>query len=237
MSTRPRPFVSTPPRGQGIRVRTPPVGDRLRIGVMGGSFDPPHEGHLTVAETALRRLRLDRLWWLVSPGNPLKDHAQLAPLCDRMAEARALAADTRMAITAFERDLDTAYTAKVLDFLTGRYPRAHFVWIMGADNLASFHRWQQWRTIAQTVPIAVVDRPGYRLKALASPAGRAFADYRLPEALAPRLAITAPPAMVMLTTRLSPLSSTSLRASRSTLLLAGHDPQARIVKPGQHDCV
>jgi nicotinate-nucleotide adenylyltransferase len=219
------PRISSPNRQAAriVAVRTPPAGDGLRIGVMGGSFNPPHEGHAIVAQTALRRLELDRLWWLVTPGNPLKPQAGLAALDERMAKIKTLTAGhPRMQITAFERELQTTYTAKTLAFLACRYPRARFVWVMGADNLATFHHWQQWRGIAATMPIAVVDRPGYRLKALASPAGLALAPYRLAEREAARLAFEKPPAWVFLTARLSELSSTAIRAQTSKLLQGRH---------------
>lgn len=183
-----------------------------QIGIMGGSFNPAHEGHLMVARTALRRLGLDQLWWLVTPGNPLKTHDGLAPLAQRMAACKVLVgADRRMHVTDFERQLGSPYTAKTLQFLTRRYRRTHFVWVMGADNLASFHRWQNWRGIAAMMPIAVVDRPGWRLAALASPAAQALARQRVAETVAAGLALRPPPAWTFLTARLSALSSSELR--------------------------
>lgn len=198
-----------------LRVKTPPVLPGQRIGVMGGSFNPPHDGHLVVARTALRRLQLDQVWWLVTPGNPLKVHGGLAPLHERLAACRALADHPAMKITALEADLGTPYTAATLAFLKRRYSAARFVWVMGADNLAGFHRWQHWREIVGGFPIAVVDRPGWRLPALASIAARAFAGKRVPESRAASLPALPPPAWTFLTTRLSPLSSTDLRAEKS----------------------
>lgn len=198
-----------------IRVKTPLVMSRQRIGVMGGSFNPPHEGHAIVAATALKRLGLDQLWWLVTPGNPLKSHNGLAPLAERMAACAKLANDPRMHVTAFEARLKTPYTAATLSFLAKRYPAATFIWIMGADNLATFHRWQHWRTIARDLPIAVVDRPGWRLKALSSPAARTLARTRLPESAASSLGRCPPPHWCLLSTRLSNASSTQLRAKQS----------------------
>ncbi len=179
---------------------------------MGGSFNPPHHGHLTVSRTAARRLRLDRIWWIVSPGNPLKHNDTLAPLGERIAACRTLTRhDRKIIVTGFEVDLGTAFTAATLAFLTRRFPATRFVWLMGADNLASLHRWRRWRTIARTVPIAVVDRPGWNLKAIAAPAARTLARNRVPDRRATRLAQQRPPAWVFLPTRLSPMSSTDLR--------------------------
>lgn len=198
-----------------IGVRTPLVMPHQRIGIMGGSFNPPHEGHAVVAATALRRLDLDQLWWLVTPGNPMKSHDCLAPLAERMAACEALTSDPRMHVTAFEAELRTPYTAATLRFLRRRYPKTSFVWIMGADNLATFHRWQRWRDITRDMPIAVVDRPGWRLASLASPAAHALARTRLPESLAMTLGRRPPPRWTLLSTRLSHASSTQIRASRA----------------------
>ena len=195
-----------------IKVKPPRVERGQRIGVMGGSFNPPHHGHALISRTALRRLKLDQLWWVVTPGNPLKINNGLPPAQVRMALCRKLAPDTRMRITAFEEDLATPYTAATLGFLVRRHPGVHFVWIMGADNLASFHRWQRWRDIVRNVPIAVVDRPGWRLKALASPAAHWMANSYVPESRAATLPDHHAPSWTFLTGPLSPLSSTELRA-------------------------
>lgn len=195
-----------------LDVRTPPALAGQRIGLMGGSFNPPHEGHVQVSELALRRLELDRLWWIVSPGNPLKDVSALPPLEDRIARCRELAKDPHIEITGFEAALGTPYTARTVSFLTGRYPGTHFVWLMGADNLAQFHHWRDWRRIAVSIPLAVVDRPGWRLKALASPAAKSLARYRLKEDAAADLAGAAPPAWTFLTGPLSSASSTAIRS-------------------------
>lgn len=200
-----------PDNAVGIMVPTPPVWPGARIGVMGGSFNPPHEGHLIVARTALKRLNLDALWWLVTPGNPLKSHDGLPRTEDRIAAIRRLTDHPRMVITAFEAELGTPYTAATLAFLVKRAPSARFVWVMGADNLATFHRWQRWRDIAESVPIAVVDRPGWRLKALAAPAARALERSRIRERYAGKLPLMPPPAWIFLTNRLSNQSSTALR--------------------------
>jgi nicotinate-nucleotide adenylyltransferase len=178
---------------------------------MGGSFNPPHDGHRIAAEAAMKRLRLDQLWWLVTPGNPLKSRDGLSSLEGRMKLVEVFARGPRMKITSFERELGTRYTAGTLAFLKSRFPGVHFVWIMGADNLASFDRWQHWREIAATMPIAVVDRPGWRHAGLASPAARALERFRIPESEAALLPGRKPPAWALLTIRLSALSSTALR--------------------------
>lgn len=178
---------------------------------MGGTFNPPHDGHRIAAEAAMKRLKLDQVWWLITPGNPLKSQDGLASLEGRLGLVRRFARGPKMKITSFERELGTRYTAGTLSFLKRRFPAVRFVWIMGADNLASFHRWQHWRDIAATMPIAVVDRPGWRHAALSSPAAQALKRYRLSESEAPTLAGRHPPAWMLLTIRLSGLSSTLLR--------------------------
>jgi nicotinate-nucleotide adenylyltransferase len=204
-----------------IGVQPPAALPFQRIGILGGTFNPPHAGHVLVSRAALRRLRLDRLWWLVTPGNPLKTHEALAPLDERLELSRRLAGGPRIQITAFEQQLGTPYTAATLDFLRRRFPSTRFVWVMGADNLASFHRWQRWQEIAAAMPIAVVDRPGWRLKAMASKAAIALRRAYVPEQAAARLASMHPPAWTFLTGPLSRLSSTELRA------LATRDPGSR----------
>ncbi|MEH3145518.1 MAG: nicotinate-nucleotide adenylyltransferase [Methylobacterium frigidaeris] len=200
-----------------MTVRLPPAAPGLRIGLYGGSFNPAHAGHLHVSRLALRRLALDRVWWLVSPGNPLKDRHDLASLAERAAGARALAAnDPRIAVTGFEAEIGARYTRESLAWLRRHRPGLRFVWIMGADSLASFHRWQGWRGIAATMPIAVIDRPGYTLTAKAARAAGALGAHRLDEADAARLAATPPPAWVFLHGPRSDLSSTALRNRRAT---------------------
>ena len=196
-----------------LQARPPLVLPGQRVGLMGGSFNPPHEGHAICAQTALRRLKLDQLWWIVTPGNPLKSAAGLASLDERMTASRALVADPAIKVTSFEAELGSPYTYATIRYVKRRFPPVRFVWVMGADNLATFHRWQHWREIARLVPIAVVDRPGWHLKALASPAARFLAGRRLPEAAAALLPGRKPPAWVLLGTRLSEASSTALRAN------------------------
>ena len=191
--------------------RLPPFGDEQTIGLLGGSFNPPHDGHRLISQLALQRLRLDRLWWLATPGNPLKDVAALAEMRVRIAAARRLTRDPRISVTGFEAEIGARYTYQTIAWLKRRAPRAHFVWIMGADNLRQFHRWKRWRDIAALVPILVVDRPGSTLRALASPAGAALARYRWPESAATRFALAQPPAFLFLHGPRSELSSTALR--------------------------
>jgi nicotinate-nucleotide adenylyltransferase len=159
---------------------------------------------------ALKRLGLDKVWWIVSPGNPLK-RRQPASLAERMQMCRAVATNPHIIVTDFEADLPSPYTASTLAFLKSRSPLVHFVWIMGADNLAQFDKWERWREIFTMVPVVVVDRPGWRLKALASKGARAFAKSRKPETDAALLAHMPPPAWTFLTGPLSHMSSTAIR--------------------------
>jgi nicotinate-nucleotide adenylyltransferase len=186
----------------------------MRIGLFGGTFDPPHLAHRAACLIALQRVGLDRIWWLVTPGNPLKDTRGLSPLADRIAAARALANHPRIVVSGVEAEIGTRYTYDTLRYLMIRCPGVHFVWIMGADNLRSFHRWQKWRAIAAMMPMAVVDRLGPSLYAAAGPAGQAFARARIPETAARSLPRRNPPAWVYLHGLKSPLSSTALRAAR-----------------------
>ena len=184
----------------------------MRIGLFGGSFNPPHAGHRLVTLTALRRLGLDRVWWMVTPGNPLKDARGLPPFAERSAEARRLMPEPAVDITGFEAEIGTRYTLDTLRYLKRRCPGVRFVWIMGADNLVQFHRWQGWREIARLMPIAVVDRPGATLRATASKAASALSRKRMPEAAALALA-GSPPRWALLHGPRSPLSSTMMRRS------------------------
>lgn len=189
----------------------PPYSDGMRIGLLGGSFNPPHQAHRAISLFALKRLQLDRVWWLVTPGNPLKDNGGLHGLAERAAAAEKMAADPRIEISCLESVIGTRYTADTINYLRKRASRLRFVWIMGADNLAQFHRWQNWQRIAAQVPIAVIDRPPQSFRALTAPAARALARYRIPETQAARLADRRAPAWVFLSGLKLNLSSTGLR--------------------------
>ncbi len=193
-------------------MRPPPAYPGMRIGLLGGSFNPAHAGHLHISRIALARAGLDRIWWLVTPGNPLKDRSELAKLDQRITGARAVAADPRIVVTAFEAAIGTRFSADTIDFLTRRYPQVRFVWIMGADNLLDFHRWNRWRRIAALVPILVIDRPGAGLAALKAPAAAALRAWRISEHDAGLIADLQPPAWALVHGPRSPLSSTAIRA-------------------------
>ncbi|WP_375456481.1 nicotinate-nucleotide adenylyltransferase [uncultured Methylobacterium sp.] len=193
----------------------PPSAPGMRIGLYGGSFHPAHAGHLHVSVTALRRLGLDRVWWLVTPGNPLKRGRPIAPLRERCVQAAAVArADPRIAVTGFEAAIGARFTRDTLRWLVRRRPRLRFVWIMGADSLASFHRWKGAAEIMGLMPIAVIDRPGHTLTAPNARAALRFSAARMPEAAAAALPDRAPPAWVYLHGPRSGLSSTQIRDAR-----------------------
>jgi len=208
-------------RGAGLGL--PGSAPGMRIGLFGGSFNPPHHGHRLVARQTLRRLKLDAVWWLVSPGNPLKDHSELAPLAARVAMARKIIDHPRVRVTGFEAARGFKTSFQTLHFLRNTLADRQFVWIMGADNLASFHLWERWQDIARLVPIAIYTRPGSARTAPFSPAAHALARFRIPEALAPTLAGRQAPAWVFLHGIMSELSSTALRAATAT---RDHYPQA-----------
>lgn len=192
-----------------IRPRLPGPAKGLAIGLFGGSFNPAHAGHLLVAETARKRLKLDQVWWIVARGNPLKSaHGDYAA---RLASARALARSPGMRVTDIEAQLGLTYSIDTLRALQKAAPDARFVWLMGADNLAGFQRWKDWEEIARRVPIAVIGRPGTRITR-ATAFARRFARHRLLEADAANLSQATPPAWVYIRVRESALSSTALRA-------------------------
>ncbi len=192
---------------QAIPLHTP----GMRIGLLGGSFNPPHAAHRAISLFALKRLQLDRVWWLVTPGNPLKDPSALRDLEARLDAARTVAGDARIDVTAVEAALRTRYTVDTLRALHQRCRGVRFVWIMGADNLAQFHRWQNWRGIADTMPLAVIDRPPLGGRSLGAPAAQALARYRVPERDSTQLADLTPPAWTFLGGMKLDVSSTGLR--------------------------
>ncbi len=196
---------------QSVSQAIPLYTNGMRVGLLGGSFNPPHLAHRAISLLAIKRLKLDRVWWLVTPGNPLKDHGALRDLEQRAEAARHMANDPRIDVSCLESVIGTRYTVDTITYLRRRASGLRFVWIMGADNLAQFHRWQNWRRIASEVPIAVIDRPPQSFRALAAPAAQALARYRIPENQAGRLADHGAPAWVFLTGTKLNLSSTGLR--------------------------
>ncbi len=204
------PPLPTPARiAASLGGRLPARGQR--IGLLGGSFNPAHAGHRHVSLEALRRLRLDAVWWLVSPQNPLKRTDGMAPLAERLARARQVAAHPRILASDLESLLGTRYTADTLRTLRRRLPGRRFVWLMGADNLVQIDRWESWTEIFHTLPVAVLARPTYSLRASSAKAAQRFRRRRLPEARADRLAAARPPAWAFLHIRLSALSATEIR--------------------------
>ncbi|WP_230079986.1 nicotinate-nucleotide adenylyltransferase [Alteripontixanthobacter maritimus] len=185
---------------------------RKRIGLLGGSFNPAHGGHRRISLFAMKELGLDEVWWLVSPGNPLKSKAGMAPLPARIRSARQQARRAPIRVTAIEQALGTRYTADTLQHMRQRYPKLEFLWLMGSDNLAQFHRWKNWRQIARTMPLAVVARPGYDAAAMAGPAMAWLGRYRMTPAAFRASESTTLPALVMLRFRPDPRSATAIRA-------------------------
>ena len=188
-----------------------------RIGLFGGSFNPAHAGHLAVALTALKSLKLDAVWWLVSPQNPLKDPRETDDFGQRLAAAKKCAQHPRFLVTDLEKHLGTRNTAQTLAKLKPMLARGKFVWIMGADSFAGLHQWNRWRDIVKTLPLAVIDRPGHSLKAMSSPATRLLAKHRLKPRSAAQLAGSKPPAWVFLSLPLRKESSTAIRKARKAL--------------------
>ncbi len=202
---------------------------RRRIGILGGSFNPAHGGHLHISRLALSRLDLDEVWWLVSPQNPLKPAAGMTPFAARLDAAERVAAGERgIRVTGIEARLGSTYTADTLRSLRRRFPRARFVWLMGGDNLAQLPYWKQWQEIFRTAPIAVFDRPRTALPALAGIAARRFARARVPIPAARRLVLMAPPAWVFFHTRLDPRSATGIRAEQASQTLKENEPEVHV---------
>lgn len=181
------------------------------IGLLGGSFDPPHAGHVHLTREALKRFGLDRVWWLVSPGNPLKIRGP-APLDQRLRAAQNLMQHPSVEVTAIEAEINTRYTAETIARLKQLYPRVNFVWLMGADNLAQFHQWDRWQQIMESVPIGVLARPGGRIPARTSKAAQFYADYRVRKRDAFGLAHRSAPAWSFVNMPMSKASSTAIRA-------------------------
>jgi len=190
----------------------------MLTGLLGGSFNPAHGGHRRITRFAMDALALDEAWWLVSPGNPLKPKAGMAPLAARLKSAQACARRARIIPTAIERQLGTRYTVDTLRALKRRYPKRRFIWLMGSDNLAQFHRWKDWRGIARTMPIAVIARPGYDTRAMVSPA---MAWLRRSSVSAASIRVTgqnslrSAPALVLLRFDPDPRSATAIRRANA----------------------
>lgn len=198
------------------RVALPLHAPGMRIGLFGGSFNPAHDAHRAVTLLAMKKLQLDRVWWLVTPGNPLKDTRKLPSLDERITQATALADHPRIDVTGFESAIGAKYSFDTIRWLLTEAPDTRFVWIMGADNLKDFHRWKNWRDIFLMIPIAVVDRGGLSLRAASGPAAISFARARIPENRASTLADQSPPAWVYLHGVKSDLSSTAIRQARES---------------------
>lgn len=198
--------MTAPPPRAGL----PRAEPGMSVGLLGGSFDPAHAGHVAITRAALARFGLDRVWWLVSPGNPLKAQGP-ASMARRIAQAHRVMDHPRVQITGIEAALGTRYTADTLAALQRRYPQVRFTWLMGSDNLAGFHRWEDWQDIAAQVRIGVLARPGSQLAARLGPAARYMARWRLPEAESRLLAHAPAPCWCMVNLPLNPASSTAIR--------------------------
>ncbi|MGB0477996.1 MAG: nicotinate-nucleotide adenylyltransferase [Parvibaculales bacterium] len=184
--------------------------DGAKVALFGGSFDPPHDGHRLVAKAALRALKVDYVWWLVSPQNPLKSHKPKA-LAKRLAAVRDLADERRFMVSDEETRLGTFYAIDTVRALKAAYPQVTFIWLIGADNLSGLHRWKDWQSLMREIPLAVYPRPGAAHKAALSPAARAFDYARLDTAAAAQLPLYQAPAWVMLDGARSSLASSQLR--------------------------
>ncbi|WP_151953504.1 nicotinate-nucleotide adenylyltransferase [Sphingomonas sp. EC-HK361] len=202
-----------------------------RIGLLGGSFNPAHRGHRAISLAAIRALGLDEVWWLVSPGNPLKPATGMAPFAARIASARAMARRAPIVASDIELRLGTRYTVDTVRALVRRYPKTDFVWLMGADNLAEFHRWRDWRRIARTLPIAVIARPGYDAGALAADAMGWLRRFQRPARQAKRWTEWSLPALVLLRFRPDPTSATALRRADPAWFRLYADPEHPAITP------
>ncbi|MGI9413283.1 MAG: nicotinate-nucleotide adenylyltransferase [Hyphomicrobiales bacterium] len=198
-----------------IRDIRPKRSRRLRVGLLGGSFNPAHEGHLAISREALERLDLDRVWWLVSPQNPLKDPGDTAPYETRIAHARAVARHPRIDVCDLEQRWQSHYTIETVSRLEAHFPAHAFVFLMGADNFAGLHHWEAWTEIVERIPIAVINRPGYLLAAMSSRAAQRYRWARVRQRDAGALAFIRPPAWSLITVPLNTESSTEIRAKTS----------------------
>ncbi len=199
---------------RGVRQPAQAARRRRRIGLLGGSFNPAHAGHLHISLFALKLLNLDEIWWLVSPQNPLKPRLGMAPFRARLKAARAAVRHPRIKVSGIEELLGTRYTADTVAVLKRRFPRHRFVWLMGADNLAQIPSWQRWAKIFTELSIAVFDRPSYSFKALAGKAARRYAPFRVRQHRAKRIGELRPPAWVFLRIPLHKASASAIRARR-----------------------
>ncbi|MDQ0560640.1 nicotinate-nucleotide adenylyltransferase [Rhizobium mesoamericanum] len=198
-------------------LRMPHTERSMVVGLFGGSFNPPHDGHALVAEIAIKRLGLDQLWWIVTPGNPLKDRRHLLPLAERITLSEQLIRHPVIKVTAFERNFATSFTANTLARVKARNPHVHFIWIMGADSLKTFHQWQHWQDIVNTFPIAVIDRPGSTLSFLSSKMARTFDFARVDEDDSRALWKRHAPAWTFIHGPRSGHSSTAIRATNAAI--------------------
>ena len=187
-----------------------------RIGLLGGSFNPAHSGHLHLSKIALKRLGLDAVWWLVSPQNPLKSTTGMSPFDQRMASAQYAAQHPATHVTDLERAFGSNYTAVTLRKLKRRFPRVQFVWLMGADNMLQLPLWKRWDTIFKTIPVAVIARPAYSWNSMHSKAAIRFRSARVRDQRARGLADRKAPAWIYIASRLNPTSATEIRAGRQT---------------------
>ncbi len=197
-------------------IHSPHLWANMKVGLLGGSFNPAHEGHKHISLLALKMLKLDAVWWLVSPQNPLKSAKGMAPIKDRLDSARNVSRHPRIIPTDIETMMGTRYTVDTLSTLKHRFGNTRFVWLMGSDNLHQFHLWNDWQKIFQTVPVAVFDRPPEGNSLPATPAGLKFQRYRIDESNAGALALCEPPCWTVLHTVLNPLSSTAIRAGNKS---------------------
>jgi len=193
---------------------TPPFPSQvsgLRIGLLGGSFNPAHKGHIFISMAALERLGLDQVWWLVTPKNPLKSEARLAPLKTRLAGANSISRGKEIRVLNLEAPLGLEFTVQTLSYLKAEYPKTHFVWLMGADCLKDLHTWNSWEKIMALIPLAVFKRPGYEVGAIGGIAATKYKQFRLPEENFRSLVVTDPPAWGYIDIEGQDISGTQIR--------------------------